>query len=128
MIQEIYLITGGLIGVTAFAIRTQTNSNNTAKNLSEFKTEMSEFKKEIINKLGGLKAESDRKTEAIKVELDTKVDKLERCVLEKIESLEVQSNKTQLEIVEIKGDTKHIRDSLHQIINLFNQHVLSKDV
>lgn len=110
MIQEIYLITGGLIGVTAFAIRTQTNSNNTAKNLSE------------------LKAEMNNRVDAIKTELDTKVDKLERCVLEKIESLEVQSNKTQLEIVEIKGDTKHIRESLHNIINQINQYVLSKDV
>ncbi len=109
MIQEIYLVTGGLVGVTVFAIRVQGTANNTAKNLSEFKKEM------------------NKRTDNLKVELNTKVDKLERCVLEKIESLEKQNTKTQLEVVEIKGDTKHIRESLHHIINLFNQHVLSKD-
>lgn len=110
MIQDIYLIMSAIVGLTVYVVKLQTTAKDNARNHTEFKSEM------------------NNRTDCLKLELNTKVDKLERCVLEKIETLEKQNNKTQLEIVEIKGDTKHIRESLHNIINQINQHVLAKDV
>jgi len=109
MIQDIYLIMSAIVGLTVFVVRLQATAKDNAKNHTELKHEM------------------NNRTDSLKVELNTKVDKLERCVLEKIEALEKQNTKTQMEIVGIKGDTKHIRESLHNIINQINQHVLTKD-
>jgi len=116
MIQEIYLIVGAIIGLTIFIVKIQLLAGNNAKINAELKTEM------------------NIKNSKLELELNNKVDKLEKAVFERMETIqdhiktiEEKMTKTQMEVVEIKSDTKHIRESIHHMINLFNQHVLSKD-
>ena len=91
MIQEIYLITASLVALTAAFVRVQIMSSNNAKNHTELKTEM------IKN--------SDKQDQ----EINNKVDKLEKAVFERMETIqdhiktiEDKMNETKIEVVEIK--------------------------
>ncbi len=64
-----------------------------------------------------------------------KVDKLEKSVSDKMDKFEIQistiekqGQDTKINMAVIESDTKHIRDSIHSLINLFNQHVLTKEI
>jgi phage host-nuclease inhibitor protein Gam len=116
MIQDIYLIIIAIVGLAAYVVKIQLTASINAKNHTELKTEM------------------NVKTDKLEIELNNKVDKLEKAVFERMETIqdhiktiEDKMTSTQMEVVEIKSDTKHIRESIHHMINLFNQHVLSKD-
>ena len=65
----------------------------------------------------------------------SKMDKLEQSVSDKMDKfeshmavIEKQGQDTKTNIAVIESDTKHIRSSIHSLINLFNQHVLTKDI
>jgi len=109
MIQDIYLIIIAIAGLAAYVVKIQLTSSNNAKLHTELKNEM------------------NIKTDKLELELNNKVDKLERAVFDRMETIQTQMTSTQMEVVEIKSDTKHIRESIHHMINLFNQHVLRKD-
>ena len=49
-------------------------------------------------------------------------------MFDRMETIQDQVKTTQLEVVEIKSDTKHIRESIHNLVNLVHQHVIGKDV
>ncbi len=65
----------------------------------------------------------------------SKMDKLEQSVSDKMDKfeshmavIEKQGQDTKTNIAVIESDTKHIRGSIHSLINLFNQHVLTKEI
>ena len=115
-IQEIYLIITALVALTVAFVKVQVATSSNTKNQAEFKTEM------------------NAKTDKLDDELNNKVDKLERMFVERMESLQEKVNHTQLEMVEIKSDTKYTRESveklegsINSLVQLFHQHVLKKD-
>ncbi len=116
MIQDIYLIITALVALTALFVKVQLTSSSNTKNQAEFKKEM------------------NAKTDKLDEELNNKVDKLERMFIERMESIQEKVNDTQLEIVGIKSDTKHTRESvekldgsINSLVQLVHQHVLGKD-
>ena len=72
-----------------------------------------------------------------KLEMATisKMDKLEKTVSDKMDkfeshmaTIEKQGQDTKVNIAVIESDTKHIRGSIHSLLNLFNQHLLAKEI
>ncbi len=110
MIQDIYLIITAIAGLAAYVVKIQITASNNTKNQAEFKNEM------------------NAKTDKLDTELNNKVDKLEKVMSDRMEIIQEQMRTTQLEVVEIKSDTKHIRESIHSLVQLVHQHVLGKDV